>query len=106
MKHFIQLILLGHFLIFGCSSTVKNFKTLYDPEYKVRDLGGSDVIVKSRACSIFEKDAISAARLSAEFQLRTVIGDNNHLKKFKEIKRYNEGKRICVEMIAIGLPYK
>jgi len=105
MKPFFQLILFVHFFFFGCSSASNKFKTLYDPEYKVRDRGGSDVIVKSRACSIFEKEAVSAARISAEFQLRSIIGGKNHLKKFKEIKRYNEGKRICVEMIAIGLPY-
>ena len=105
MKQFIQLILIVHFLLFGCSTTDNKFKTFFDQEYKVRDRGGSDVIVKSRACSIFEKDAVSAAKLSAEFQLRSVIGGKNHLKEIKEIKRYNEGKRICVEMIAVGLPY-
>ncbi len=104
MQRYILLYLLSHFLYFGCSNVDSKFKTLYDTEYKVLDRGKSDVIVKSRACSIFEKDAISEAKRSAEFYLRSVIGKNSHLKKFKEIKRYHEGKRICVEMVAIGLP--
>ena len=105
MQRFILLFLLSHFFYFGCSSVNNKFKTIYDSEYKVRDRGNSNVIVKSRACSIFEKDAVLEARRSAEFHLRSVIGGNNHPQiRFKEIKRYNQGERVCVEMIASGLP--
>lgn len=104
MPRVISLLLFTLFLSFGCSSSEKDFKTLYDSEYEVLDRGGSDVIVKSKACSIFVPDAISEAKRSVEYKLRSVIGNKNFRKKFQEIKRYHYNNKVCVEIIGIGLP--
>jgi len=93
------------FILFnGCTSTAENIKSSYDPDYKVLDRGNLDVIVKSRACALIAVDAVSGAKRNAEFHLRSVIGDQNHRREFKEVKRYIEGQRICVEMSASALP--
>lgn len=88
----------------GCTSTAENIKTSYDPDYKVLDRGKLDVIVKSRACALIAEDAVSGAKRNAEFHLRSVIGGQNHRREFQEVKRYNEGQKICVEMNVAALP--
>ena len=81
----------------------KNFKTIYNPEYKVIDRGGKNVIVKSIACSIFPENAISAAKRTAEYHLRSVLGDQSHRKEFKTINQYNDGQKTCIEISAKAL---
>ena len=88
----------------GCTSSAENIKTSYDPDYKVLDRGKLDVIVKSRACALIAEDAVSGAKRNAQFHLRSVIGDQNHRREFQEVKRYNEGQKICVEMNIAALP--
>ena len=94
----------SYYFCFGCSSSGQHFGTYNYLDYPVIDRGEENVIVKSRACSIFPQKALSEARRSAEYQLRSVIGYQNHRKKYREINRYNDGKKICVEIIAKGLP--
>ena len=91
-------------LFSACSPKGEYFKTIYDPQFKVVDRGNLDVIVKSRACALFAQDAVSGAMRSAEFHLRSVIGNQNHRKKFQEVNRYNEDNKICVEMSATAMP--
>ena len=91
-------------LLNACSSTVEDIKTSFDPDYKVLDRGKLDVIVKSRACALIAEDAVSAAKRNAKFHLRSIIGAQNHRREFQEVKRYNEGHKICVEMNVAALP--
>ena len=99
LKSFFSLI-----LITGCASNGDYFKTSFDSEYKVIDGGNINVIVKSRACSFSIEKAILGAMSNAEYHLRSVIGNKNHRKEFKEISRYNNGKQVCIEMSASALP--
>ena len=99
LKSFFSLI-----LITGCGSSADYFKTSFDREYKVIDGGNINVIIKSRACSFSIEKAILGAKSNAEFHLRSVVGDKKHRKEFKEVSRYNNGKKVCVEMSALALP--
>ena len=76
----------------------------YDSEYKVADRGKLDVIVKGRACALLADEAVLYARQIAEFHLRSVVGSQNYRKEFKEVDRYYDGDKICVEMSAAALP--
>jgi len=103
MQRAILLLIISQFLCFGCKSLEKDFNTFYEPEYKVLDRGGENVIVISRACSIFPEQAILAARQSAEYHLRSVIGYKSHRKQFLKINHYIDGQKTCVEISARGL---
>ncbi len=98
------LLFWSYYFFFGCSSSTEHFETSTYLNYPVIDKGRENVIVKSKSCSIFPKKALSEAKRSAEYQLRSVIGSQSHRKKFKEINRYKDGKKICVEIMAKGLP--
>ena len=105
MRRIILFLFFSHILLNGCSPVVVNkLQTFHDLEYKVSDRGMLDVIVKGRACSSRLQDAISGAKRTAEFHLRSVVGNQNHRKKFQEVDRYYDGDKICVEMSAIALP--
>ncbi len=41
---------------------------------------------------------------NAEFHLRSILGNQNHRTKFKEVNRYHNRGKICVEMAAAALP--
>ncbi|MBC8257935.1 MAG: hypothetical protein H8E38_02875 [SAR324 cluster bacterium] len=101
-----QLILISLFslvLFNGCTSADRSFQTYYDSEYKVVDQGKLDVIVKGRACALLEKDAVSGAKRAAEYHLRSVIGNQYYHKRFKEVRRYSDGDKTCVEISAAAL---
>ena len=104
MRQIILFFIICQILFNGCSLAGKKFKASYDPEYKVVDRGKLEVIVKGRACSLLLNDAILYASKTAEFHLRSVIGNQNHRKEFKEVDRYIVGEQICVEMSVAALP--
>ena len=104
MRQIVLFFIISQSLFSGCSYNGKNFLAYYDSEYKVADRGKLDVIVKGRACALLADDAVLYARQTAEFHLRSVVGSQNHRKKFQEVDRYYDGDKICVEMSAAALP--
>ena len=104
MRSILLLILFGLILIIGCASTKHKYQTFYDPEYKVIDRGALDVKVISRACSETFEDALLAAKNNGKFHLRSVVGNQNHRIKYKEVRSYNKQNKICVEMSASSFP--
>ena len=104
MLRLILSVFFSFILLSGCRSTAELMKNSFDQDYKVLDRGKLDVIIKSQACSLIAKEAISGAKRNAEFHLRSIVGNQNHRTKFKEINRFNNGKKICVEMIAAAMP--
>ena len=104
MRSILLLILFGLILIIGCAAAKQKYQTFYDPEYKVIDRGELDVKVVSRACSGTFEDALSAAKNNGEFHLRSVVGNQNHRIKYKEVRSYNKQDKICVEMSASSFP--
>ena len=104
MRSILILILIGLILIIGCSSTKHKYQTFYHPEYKVIDRGELDVKVISRACSDTFEDALSAGKNNGKFHLRSVVGNQNHRIKYKEVRSYNKQDKICVEMSASSFP--
>ena len=103
MRLIILFLIICQFFFNGCSLSGNKFRASYDQEYKVADRGMLKVIVKGRACSFRADDAVFYARQTAEFHLRSVVGNQNHRKEFKEIDRYFDGDQICVEMSAAAL---
>ena len=104
MRSIHLLILFGLILIIGCAVSKQKYQTFYDPEYKVIDRGELDVKVISRACSDTFEDALSAAKNNGKFHLRSVVGNQNHRIKYKEVRSYNKQDKICVEMSASSFP--
>ena len=104
MRSILLLILIGLILIIGCPAAKKKYQTFYDPEYKVIDRGAFDVKVISRACSETFEDALSAAKKNGKFHLRSVVGNQNHGIKLKEVGSYIKQDKICVEMSASSFP--
>ena len=104
MRSILLLILFGLILIIGCDAAKQKYQTFYDPEYKVIDRGELDVKVISRACSDTFEDALSAAKNNGKFHLRSVVGNQNHRIKYKEVRSYNKQDKICVEMSASSFP--
>ena len=105
MRLIILFIFFSHFLFNGCSPVDGNkLQIFHDLEFKVVDRGMIDAIVIGRACASLLHDAISGAKRTAEFHLRSVVGSQNHRKKFQEVDRYYDGDKICVEMSATALP--
>ena len=104
MRSILLLILFGLILIIGCAASKQKYQTFYDPEYKVIDRGELDVKVISRACSDTFEDALSAAKNNGKFHLRSVVGNQNHRIKYKEVRSYNKQEKICVEMSASSFP--
>ena len=104
MRSILLLILLSLILIIGCATVQQNYQTFYDPEYKVIDRGKLDVKVISLACSDTFEDALSAAKNNGKFHLRSVVGNQNHRIKYKEVRSYNKQEKICVEMSASSFP--
>ena len=100
MRSILLLILFSLILIISCATVQQNYQTFYDPEYKVIDRGAIDVKVISRACSETFEDALSAAKNNGKFHLRSIVGNQNHGIKFKEVSSYNKQDKICVEMSA------
>ena len=98
------LILFGLNLIIGCAVYKQKYHTFYDPEYKVIDRGGLDVMVISNACSDSLDGSLSAAKNNGKFHLRSVVGNKKHGIKFKEVGSYIKNGKICVEMSAFSLP--
>ena len=88
----------------GCASSKQKYQTFYDPEYKVIDRGALDVKVLSQACSNTYASALSAAKNNGKFHLRSVVGNKNHVIKFKKVSSYIKKDKICVEMSASSLP--
>ena len=82
----------------------KKYHTIYDPDYRVIDRGALNVKIISQACSERYVDALSAAKNNGRFHLRSVVGNKNHVIKFKEIGSYIKKGKICVEMRASSLP--
>ena len=105
MRSILFLTLFGLFMIVGCTNAKKKYQTFYDPEYKVIDRGELDVKVLSRACSGTFEDALSAAKNNGKFHLRSVVGNQNHRIKFKEIGSYIKHDKICVEISASSFPH-
>ena len=58
---FFSLILLS-----GCKSNAELMKKSFDQHYKVLDRGKLNVIVKSQACALIAKKAISGAKKNAD----------------------------------------
>jgi len=104
MRSIFLSILFGSILIIGCNNGKQKYQTFFDPEYKVIDHGMLDVKVISRACSGTFEDALSAAKKNGEFHLRSVVGNKNHVIKFKEVGSYMKKDKICVEMSASSFP--
>ena len=104
MRGILFLILFGFIMIVGCATAKKKYQTFYDPEYRVLDRGALNVIVKSQACSERFEDALSAAKKNGQFHLRSVVGNKNHVIKFKELGSYIIQKKICVEISASSFP--
>ena len=104
MRSILHLTLFGLILIIGCATAQQNYQTFYDPEYKVIDRGELDVKVISRACSDTFEDALSASKNNGEFHLRSVVGNQNHRIKYKEVHSYNKKDKICVEMSTSSFP--
>ena len=104
MRGILFLILFGFIMIVGCATAKKKYQTFYDPEYRVIDRGELNVNVISQACSERFEDALSAAKKNGQFHLRSVVGNKNHVIKFKEIGSYIEKDKICVEISASSLP--
>ena len=104
MRQIILFFIICQILFNGCSSSGNKFRASYDPEYEVADRGMLKVIVKGRACAFIAENAILYARQTAEFHLRSVVGNQNHRKEFKEVDRYFDGDQICVEMSAAAMP--
>ncbi len=104
MRSILLLILFGLILIIGCAASKQKYQTFYDPEYKVIDRGALDVKVISRACSETFEDALSAAKNNGKFHLRSVVGNQNHRIKYKEVRSYNKQDKICVEMSTSSFP--
>ena len=88
----------------GCAASKQKYQTFYDPEYKVIDRGGLDVMVISNACSDSLDGSLSAAKNNGKFHLRSVVGNKKHGIKFKEVGSYIKNGKICVEMSAFSLP--
>ena len=104
MRNILLLILFSLILIIGCATVQQNYQTYYGPEYMVIDRGELDVKVISRACSGTFEDALSAAKNNGKFHLRSVIGNQKHRIKYKEVRSYNKQDKICVEMSASSFP--
>ena len=104
MRQIILFFIISQILLSGCTSTGNKFMASYDPEYKVVDRGKLNVIVRGMACALLADDAVLYAMQTAEFHLRSVVGSQNHRKEFKEIDRFYDGDKICVEMSAAALP--
>ena len=104
MRSILFLILFGIIMIVGCATVKKKYQTFYDPEYRVIDRGALNVNLISQACSERFEDALSAAKKNGKFHLRSVVGNKNHVIKFKEIGSYIKNGKICVEMSASSLP--
>ena len=105
MRRIILFIFFIHILFNGCSPfDGSELQTFHDLEYRVADRGMLDVIVIGRACASLLQNAISGAKHTAEFHLRSVVGNQKHRKKFQEVDRYYDGDKICVEMSAAALP--
>ena len=104
MRSILLLILFGLILIIGCAAAKQKYQTFYDPEYKVIDRGALDVKIISRACSETFEDALSAAKNNGKFHLRSIVGNKNHVIKFKEVGSYIKQDKICVEMSALSFP--
>ena len=104
MRSILLLILFALIMIIGCAASKQKYQTYYDPEYKVIDRGELDVKVLSRACSGTFEDALSAAKNNGKFHLRSVVGNQNHRIKYKEVRSYNKQDKICVEMSASSFP--
>ena len=104
MRSILLLVLFGLILIIGCAATKQKYQTFYDPEYRVIDRGALNVNVLSQACSERFEDALSAAKKNGQFHLRSIVGNKNHVIKFKEIGSYIKKGKICVEMSASSFP--
>ena len=104
MRSILFLILFGLIIIVGCANVKKKDQTFYDPECRVIDRGELNVSIISQACSERFGDALSAAKKNGQFHLRSVVGNKNHVIKFKEIGSYIKKGKICVEMSASSLP--
>ncbi|MBF0238595.1 MAG: hypothetical protein HQM12_12885 [SAR324 cluster bacterium] len=86
--------------ITGCSSGSEAFRSSYSDEYKLRGYQASDIKVTGSACAFDPQQAVIDAKNTAQYNLRSLLGNDHYHAIFRERKRTTEGKQTCVEIMA------
>ena len=77
-------------------------RTQYSEEYQVRGYEATNTVSTGKACARQPRDAIQAAKKTAQFNLRSVVGSERFVIEYRETRRFQENNQTCVEMIAIA----
>jgi len=90
-------------LISACQSTkINQSRTSYHNKFAILQLNEFGAEIIGAACGKNIDVAIDAAKRSAHFHLHSVIGHKKYSVRFEEVRRYEQGDQMCVEMKAIS----
>ena len=85
----------------GCSDeTPGGLRYIESDQVRIQDPGGPHAAATGTGCAETEKEALTNARATAHYNLRTVLGAGNYKVEFRILREVPGDKRFCVEVEA------
>ncbi len=82
----------------SCRSEPDRFRQQFDSEFSLKYKDALHMKVTSIGCAFEVQEAIRTARKNAALHLRSVLGNQRHATRFREVSRFEKDGQICVEM--------
>ena len=83
--------------ILSCSSTSERFRTRSLTDYSIKYKDPVTIKVTGTGYALDSQTAVRKSRDTAQYNLRSILGNKRYLTNFREMDRYEEGGQICVE---------
>ena len=84
-------------LLVGCSTPPDRFRTRSLNEFSIQYRDPLRMKVSGTGCALGLQEAIQISRNTAQYNLRTILGNRRYLIHFQEIDRYETEGQFCVE---------
>ena len=85
----------------GCADeTPGGLRYIESGQVRIQDPGGPHAAATGTGCGETEKEALTNARATAQYNLRTVLGAGTYKVDFRILREVPGNKRFCVEVEA------
>lgn len=81
----------------ACQVAPDRFRTRSLNEFSIEYRDPIRMKVSGTGCALELPTAIQLSRNTAQYNLRTILGNEQYLVSFEEIDRYETGGQVCVE---------
>ncbi|MBF0276248.1 MAG: hypothetical protein HQM13_00595 [SAR324 cluster bacterium] len=94
---FLASLAVGIVIIQSCASTSERFRTRSLTDHSIKYKSPVKLKVTGIGCALDSQRAVQKSRSTADYNLRSILGNRRYLTSFREIDRYEENGQICVE---------